>query len=600
MKIQTLISTMNCTNPKALLESMKINGDYYIINQITGTKDQKFNNLYNMHETGLSKSRNAALFLSDADICLIADDDIEYQRDFQKTIREAYKKYPKADIIAFYLDSDDEKSIKKKLKFGRIRKRKSLKIASCQLSFKRHSILQSNVRFDEKFGAGAKYKMGEENIFLMDCIRAGLKAYSYPVKIGTVREKHASTWFNGYNEEYFKSRGAGYYRISKRFYIPMCLLFALKKKNKYNNKLTVRDAIRHMILGVKEFKQNIRIENNTIDFVVPWVDSTSKKWQNEKAKYETKTKGIDARQSRYRDWGIFQYWFRSIEKNAPWVHKIYLVTNGEDPEWLDTNNSKIKIVHHEDFIDKKYLPTFNSNTIELNICNIKELSENFVLFNDDVFLLGKTKPTDFFKNGIPINTCTITDWRNDINNTYYKTNQNNINTIRRNFDYKKFRKENFFKLLSLRQEKYIYWTLKNIASKDFPGFANYHGPNAYKKSIFKEVLYRERCAVEKSVSHKLRNYNNSISDWVVNYWQFAMGTFNQKRAGFTKHVMINDIKTPNLIKKSSKKVLCLSEGDDIDNIEEIKHNTQQAFEYKFPEKSSFELENPNRKNRKAR
>ena len=139
--------------------------------------------------------------------------------------------------------------------------------------------------------------------------------------------------------------------------------------------------------------------NSGIDFVITWVDGSDPKWLTDRAKYVLEDERID--ESRYRDWGFLRYWFRAVEANAPWVRKIHFVTYGHIPEWLDVSNSKLHIVKHEDFIDKKYLPTFNSCAIEMNLHKIPGLAEQFVYFNDDMFLNKPVKPEFFFKDGLP-------------------------------------------------------------------------------------------------------------------------------------------------------------------------------------------------------
>ena len=104
---------------------------------------------------------------------------------------------------------------------------------------------------------------------------------------------------------------------------------------------------------------------NKIDMVILWVDGNDRKWQIEKEKYGDKKN--NSRDFRYRDWESLIFLFRGIEKYASWVNKIYFVTWGHIPHWLNTENDKIIIVKHEDFIPREYLPTFNSNVIELNI-----------------------------------------------------------------------------------------------------------------------------------------------------------------------------------------------------------------------------------------
>ena len=58
-----------------------------------------------------------------------------------------------------------------------------------------------------------------------------------------------------------------------------------------------------------------------------------------KAKYSHNPKGNGV--NRYRDWNNLRYWFRGVEKFAPWVRKIHFVTWGHIPDWLDTTNPKI-------------------------------------------------------------------------------------------------------------------------------------------------------------------------------------------------------------------------------------------------------------------
>lgn len=92
-----------------------------------------------------------------------------------------------------------------------------------------------------------------------------------------------------------------------------------------------------------------------IDFVVLWVDSSDLAWQASFAKH--KAAGCHdegARHSaRFRDMGIFNYWFRCVEKYAPWVRKIHLVTCRQIPAWLNVNHKKLNIVFHEQFIENK-------------------------------------------------------------------------------------------------------------------------------------------------------------------------------------------------------------------------------------------------------
>ncbi len=87
------------------------------------------------------------------------------------------------------------------------------------------------------------------------------------------------------------------------------------------------------------------------------------------------------------------------------MNQIYFVTWGHIPSWLNLSHPKLKVVRHEEFIPTDYLPTFSSHPIELNLHRIKGLSERFVYFNDDTFLIRPVLQEDFFKNGLPRDCC---------------------------------------------------------------------------------------------------------------------------------------------------------------------------------------------------
>ena len=86
-----------------------------------------------------------------------------------------------------------------------------------------------------------------------------------------------------------------------------------------------------------------------------------------------------------------------------YFRKIFIVTNGQVPNWLDTSNERIEVITHEEiFPNKSHLPTFNSNAIEMHVHRIPGLSQHFALFNDDFMLGRETTIEDFIKNDTSI------------------------------------------------------------------------------------------------------------------------------------------------------------------------------------------------------
>ena len=139
-----------------------------------------------------------------------------------------------------------------------------------------------------------------------------------------------------------------------------------------------------------------------IDIVIPYVDCTDRNWQELFKKYNNSST-IDEEingESRFRGQGdFFKYMFRGIDKFLPFINNVFLVVQSESqvPEWLD--RSKIKVVYHDQFMPKEFLPTFNSTAIEMFIWNIPGLSEQFIYTNDDVMPVGPLKATSFFTDG---------------------------------------------------------------------------------------------------------------------------------------------------------------------------------------------------------
>jgi Stealth protein CR2, conserved region 2/Stealth protein CR1, conserved region 1 len=98
---------------------------------------------------------------------------------------------------------------------------------------------------------------------------------------------------------------------------------------------------------------------------------------------------------------------RSIANNAPWIRRVWIVTDGQLPEIAALPEefvAKINIVDHRDIFAgfEDALPTFNSLAIETMLWRIPELSDHFLYFNDDVFLTAPVEVSDFFATNGPV------------------------------------------------------------------------------------------------------------------------------------------------------------------------------------------------------
>ncbi len=336
------------------------------------------------------------------------------------------------------------------------------------------------------------------------------------------------------------------------------------------------------------------MKNDAIDFVVMWADGNDPESQKEKNKYSVHSTA-DGSIYRYRDFGLLKYWFRGIEKFAPWVNKVYFITWGHVPDWLDLNHPKLKIVKHEDFIPKKYLPTFSANTIETNIFRIKELSEHFVLFNDDVYIINHVKPFDFFYKGIPQDTVALNVHcpKKSLISQYFAINDTSI--INEHFDFKKSFKENKKRWYSLKNGKMLLRTLVLKQCPRFPGFWQPHLTTSLCKSIMEEVWNQEYEILDNTCSHKFREITD-VNQWLFREWQIASGYFNNRTIRFGRSYFIDRDGISNIhdslikyICKQKGKVISINDGPMSDkDFTQILNDLNKAFEEILPDKCSFE------------
>ena len=330
------------------------------------------------------------------------------------------------------------------------------------------------------------------------------------------------------------------------------------------------------------------MENEKIDFVIIWVDGNDPEWQKEKAKYSP-NKNADSRNIRYRDWDNLRYWFRGVEKFAPWVNNIYFVTCGHVPEWLNVNHPKLQIINHRDYIPEEYLPTFSSHPIEINLHRIKGLSEKFVYFNDDMFVIDNVRKEDFFKDGLPVDVgleSAVTTQENSMLKIYY----NNLAIVNSNFNKREVLKERK-RWFSLKYGKDVLRGILSMPWKRFIGFYNCHCPQPFLKETFNSVWKKNEEVLNITSSNRFR-CQEDVSQYLFRYWQLCENKFVPRNTKFSKSITIIDDEkfACKTIQEQKVKVLCLNDNENINNekIEIFKRNIINSFEKILPEKSLFE------------
>lgn len=329
-----------------------------------------------------------------------------------------------------------------------------------------------------------------------------------------------------------------------------------------------------------------------IDFVVTWVDGNDEKWRLKKAKYDgsinTSKYSMNSEKA-YREWGTFKYWFRGVEKFAPWVNKVYLVTDNQKPDWLNINSDKLGLIDHKEIINNEFLPVFSANPIESNIHRIPGLSEHFVFFNDDMYLTAPVSPDDFFSDeGLPkYNTALAPITTERYGTGHFQMNDMGI--ITSYFTRKEILKNGQF--FSPKQGiKQIVKTLLYRNTKFICGFWESHLPYPLLKSTFELVWEKESDALNKTSSNRFRDPSDT-NVWLFKYWQIASGKYavGDVNLGSIFYLENADNKLWDTIVSKKFKMMCINDGYNIQNEELVMNNFINALNSLLPEKSSFEL-----------
>lgn len=265
-----------------------------------------------------------------------------------------------------------------------------------------------------------------------------------------------------------------------------------------------------------------------------------------------------------------------------------MITEGHLPKWLNIDNDKLIVVKHSEYISNKYLPTFNSNVIELNFGNISSLGEKFVLFNDDIFINAKTKPSDYFYKGIPKDVgifSPIIAKEEGVSTTVL----NNVKIINSYFNSRDVIKSNPSKWFSTKYGKHLLKNVIVLPWKDILGFYDSHLAISYDKKLYKNVI-NETINKDLVFRNSFRGASD-VSHWLVRYWQLCLGDFTPRSSNFGKYYDIgsslDDIKKD--IKNSKHSIICLNDSNvNEGSFEKYKQILIDIFQSKYSKKSTFE------------
>lgn len=310
--------------------------------------------------------------------------------------------------------------------------------------------------------------------------------------------------------------------------------------------------------------------NKEIDLVYLWVDGNDPTWQEKRNACIGKPKdesGVNCA-GRYANHDELKFSLRSIEKYAPWIHKIFIVTDHQVPAWLDLSHPKIKIIDHQDIMPKDCLPCFNSALIEHFIYRIPNLAEHFIYANDDMLINRPVTPESFFaKDGLPIvrlNRRPFRRWTLLFKEKVLKKPLSNYNITIRNS-------------AELVYKKYgIYFNGKT-----------HHNIDAYLKSTYQytsEIFKNEIAATYSNHVRSANDIQRNIYSYVALAEKRAHLKYVNLRTSFRLH--IDNEGNYRKLEKYNPLLFCMNDSEFAHDCDREK--AAAFLEKRFPQKSQFE------------
>ena len=315
----------------------------------------------------------------------------------------------------------------------------------------------------------------------------------------------------------------------------------------------------------------MKSDTPSIDLVYLWVDGNDPEWQAKRnaffgRKVENSSSNFNGR---YVNNDELKFSLRSVERYAPWIRKVFIVTDNQKPKWLDISNPKIQIIDQNDILPDKSLPCFNSNVLEHFLYKVPNLSEHFLLSNDDMFFNKTVLPTTFFaKDGFPIIRL-------------------NRKPFRR---FRWFLREQIFKKPHKLYSKALFNAAELVKHK-FGVFYNglpHHNLDSYLKSdclrVAEHIFKNE---IDLTKMNHFRSAND-IQRIVYSYVALAekRGHLQYVSSKESLHVHIQKNRHYEKLKKFNPTFFCMNDTEYADDNDRMK--LKMWLSTRFPEKSKFE------------
>lgn len=258
MHVQIGVSTMRLQGDAVPLRMQVQGHDVFFIDQCgrDGREETEFAgtrfSIIHSAERGLSRSRNLAMTMARAELLWLCDDDVRIAKDAEETILAAFATHPKADGIAFNVPSDTKDRPQREIvQEHALHLRNAMRYPTYRFVYRRESLVNAGLRFDERFGSGAIYTSGEDSLFTAACLHAGLKLLAVPCEIARVKHEDSS-WFEGFTDKFLHDKGALFEAIFG-YGLPYCALMLLRHPD-WRAGRSFWKALRVMRRGATEYR----------------------------------------------------------------------------------------------------------------------------------------------------------------------------------------------------------------------------------------------------------------------------------------------------------------------------------------------------------
>lgn len=255
--LQVLVATMH-QEDFSKVEEMNIESDVIFANQADCKRyeEKQYSNfkakMITTKTRGVGMNRNIALENADADIVLLADDDMKYVPGYRKIVINAFKKVPDADALIFNLDTiGQDMKRRQNSKIRRVHIWNAFNYGAARIAVKRKCLDDRHILFNLNFGGGTIYSSGEDTLFIGDMIKHKLKIYTYPITIAAV-DQTSSTWFGGYNRKYFYDKGALFAALDRKFAFAFSMQDIIRHKDIYRD-LGFKEMVKEALAGIRGY-----------------------------------------------------------------------------------------------------------------------------------------------------------------------------------------------------------------------------------------------------------------------------------------------------------------------------------------------------------